>query len=154
MSRFLPVAANHNSRFTRAIYARPEFLVRDLAPGEEISIAGEVICQGKLYSYLSSARLTLPVCNHRNYVPKFEIQFAGKAYHRDTLDEVEQGESSDESDEGSRDSQKRSVNADGQVIPAEDRTWLSGRTCKANAEQAHSLIHVSIRLPKSVFCGC
>lgn len=75
-------------------------------------------------------------------MPKYEIQFAGKAYHRDSLEEVEQDDSSDESDGATQDSQKRSVNAEGQVIPSEERCWLSGQYCKANAEQAHSLIHV------------
>ena len=94
---------------------------------------------------IPNSKLTSKVCNHRKYVPKYEIQFSGKAYHLDTLEEIENDDSSDESD-GSAESRKReSVNADGQVIPPEERTWLSGQYCKANAEQAHSLIHVSSR---------
>jgi hypothetical protein len=44
---YLAVANLRSYRFTRAIYARPEFLVRDLAPGEGIDIAGESICEGE-----------------------------------------------------------------------------------------------------------
>lgn len=47
-----PCANLISLRFTRAIYARPEFLVRGLAPGEEIEIAGEVICQGKFVLFI------------------------------------------------------------------------------------------------------
>lgn len=100
---------------------------------------------GGFAKYFTAILLTSQVCNHRKYVPKYEIQFAGKAYHRNSLEEVEQDDSSDDDDDGaSKDSQKRSVNADGQVIPSEERCWLSGQYCKANAEQAHSLIHVCI----------
>lgn len=101
---------------------------RDLVPGEEIEIAGEVICQ---------------VCNHRKYVPKYEIQFLGKPYDKNTLDELERESDSEGDDSSSESSDRSEYDANGQQIPAESKTWLSGQYCKANAEQAHSLLHVS-----------
>ena len=103
---------------------------RDLEPGEEIEIAGQVICQ---------------VCNHRRYVPKYEIQFQGRPYDKSSLDELEVDSDDDSSD---KDNSRNSDNATeydmtGQRIPPESQTWLSGQYCKTNAEQAHSLIHVS-----------
>lgn len=102
---------------------------RDLEPGEEIEILGQVICQ---------------VCNHRKYVPKYQIQFLGKPYDKDTLDELERDSDDEDEDDAFQASDVSEYNADGQKIPPESKTWLSGQYCKANAEQAHSLIHVSL----------
>lgn len=105
---------------------------RDLEPGEEIEIAGQVICQ---------------VCNHRKYVPKYQIQFLGKPYDKDSLDELErESDDEDDDDDASQDSDISEYNTAGQKIPPESRQWLSGQYCKANAEQAHSLLHVSFSL--------
>lgn len=89
--------------------------------------------------------LTPLVCNHRKYIPKYEIQLLGKPYHISTLDEVEQESDSDSSNSAnSDDSNTSDYNVDGLKIAPESKTWLSGQYCKANAEQAHSLIHVRL----------
>ncbi|MCJ1437880.1 hypothetical protein MMC27_007267 [Xylographa pallens] len=77
-------------------------------------------------------------CNRRNHPAKFIITFAGKAYHKETLENVseddEERNDSDDDDAGSR-------NAEGFVLPSVDRQYYVGRYCKENAEIAHSLLH-------------
>lgn len=74
-------------------------------PGEGFDVRGEVKCDA---------------CNHRKHQPIFAIQFKGKAYHKDTLEEVEQ-DSEDDDDE------TKSVNSQDQDIPNEDKEWFVGR---------------------------
>ncbi|KAF2225729.1 hypothetical protein BDZ85DRAFT_316867 [Elsinoe ampelina] len=76
-------------------------------------------------------------CNRSGHFPSYEVQFQGKPYHPQTLEEVEQHEDSDdESDtEGTmRDSR-------GQVLPPATHSFFVGKHCMANADMAHSLQH-------------
>ncbi|KAH6724364.1 hypothetical protein BKA61DRAFT_28404 [Leptodontidium sp. MPI-SDFR-AT-0119] len=120
------VSTQWTAAFTRAVYARPTILISKLAPGEGIDVLGESKCEP---------------CNHRNHHPSYALQFAGKAYHKATLEEIDsESDDSDDSDEDS-DSDKASVNSKGQPLPSIDKIWMSGSVCKQNAEQAHTLIH-------------
>ncbi|KAG8632151.1 hypothetical protein KVT40_001291 [Elsinoe batatas] len=76
-------------------------------------------------------------CNRSGHFPSYEVQFQGKPYHPQTLEEVEQHEDSDdESDtEGTiRDSR-------GQVILPDTHSFFVGKHCMTNADMAHSLQH-------------
>ena len=64
-------------------------------------------------------------CNHRKHQPSFAIQFKGKAYHKDTLEEVDQGSDDSENDED--DDETGSVNSQGHDIPSENKEWFVGR---------------------------
>lgn len=104
------VSTQWTAEFTRAVYARPTLMVSKLAPGEGIDVLGEAKCEP---------------CNHRNHHPSFALQFTGKAYHKATLEEISDNDDSDE--EGDEDSDKESVNSKGQVLPSQDKIWMSGR---------------------------
>jgi hypothetical protein len=109
------VSTQWTAEFTKAVYARPVLLIRDLLPGEGIDVLGEAKCEA---------------CNHRKHTPSFALQFTGKAYHKNTLEEVDQ-ESSDEdsndNDEDSQDSDKVSVDENHKTLPSEDKQWFAGR---------------------------
>jgi hypothetical protein len=62
-------------------------------------------------------------CGRTNHPATFEVQFAGKAYHKDTLDEVDNDHGDDEDDSSSM----ASVNSNGQPIPGTDVSWFVGR---------------------------
>ncbi|TAQ89595.1 hypothetical protein B7494_g2060 [Chlorociboria aeruginascens] len=116
------VSTQWTSGFTRAIYARPNVLIDSIDSAEAFSIRGVMKCD---------------VCNHQKHIPTFAIKFQGKAYHKDTLEEIDQG--SDDSDNSDSDAQ--SIDSKGHDIPPEDEVWFAGSVCKKNADQAHTLIH-------------
>ncbi|TKX22113.1 hypothetical protein C1H76_5746 [Elsinoe australis] len=76
-------------------------------------------------------------CNRSGHTPTYEVQFQGRPYHVETLEDVEQREDSD-SEDGS-DEQTR--DAKGHVILPESHSFFVGKFCMANAETAHSLQH-------------
>lgn len=110
-------SASWSTAFTRALWARPAF--------HEEDIGGEG--EGR----------KCDACGRSNKPAKFRVQLKGKAYHQDTLEEV------DNEDDGSDDAEDddASINSKGQEIAKEDKEYYLGRFCKANAERAHSLIH-------------
>ena len=132
--------------FYRALNARPKFRERKLFAGEALAIQGEHRCQ---------------VCNRGNHPSTYAMRFEGKAYSKETLDEVEQddeeenvsdenaddgseADSSSESDDSSSASPKKraaSVDAGGNPLPAESKEWFSGQFCFRKAQTAHLLIH-------------
>jgi len=114
-SKFVSTQWTHE--FTRAIYARPEFLERPLEGDEGLDFDGVPKCD---------------TCNHRKHHPSFAIQFNGKAYNKESLEELEDNDSDDDD---------ASVDENGQDLPPETKEWFSGRTCRDNAQQAHTLIH-------------
>jgi hypothetical protein len=103
------VSTQWTAEFTKAIYARPIFIERGCAEGEGFTLDGVPKCD---------------VCNHRKHYPKFAIHFEGKAYHKSSLEEVEQ-DSEDEDDDDDDDT--KSVNSKGQSLPSEDKEWFSGK---------------------------
>lgn len=114
--------------FTHALYARPFFVSGDLEEGEGYDlVTGLPKCDA---------------CNHRSHVPTKFIQFTGKAYSKNSLDEIDQNNEDSEGNEwDSDDSDRIEVNEKGLKLPAEKTKWFVGRHCFANAEQSHTLIH-------------
>jgi hypothetical protein len=114
-------SAAWSEAFTRAVWARPTFYETELHGIETI--------EGR----------KCDACNRSGHPAKFQLQFGGKAYSQDTLEEIDNGDSDDE--DGSGEDDTKSVNSRGQPIPPEDTVFYVGRFCKANAETAHALIH-------------
>ncbi len=65
-------------------------------------------------------------CGRTNHPATFEIQFGGKAYYKDTLDEIDNDHGEDE-DEDDDSSSTASENSKGQPIPGTDVSWFVGR---------------------------
>ncbi|KAI9718029.1 MAG: hypothetical protein M1812_004287 [Candelaria pacifica] len=109
------VSAAWNPEFIRALQSRPVFYEMELPIAE---------------------RNKCDACNRSGHPTKFQVQFGGKSYHRENLEDVSEAsdDDSDEDDARSRDSQ-------GNSIPSTEVQYFVGRFCKANAETAHSLIH-------------
>jgi len=109
------VSTQWTAAFTRALYARPTLILRQLNPGEGIDVLGEAKCEA---------------CNHRKHIPTWSIQFEGKAYNKVTLEEIDQDSSDDDSDDSdsdsSEDSDKASVDEKGQRLLGQDKTWFAG----------------------------
>lgn len=101
------VSTQWTAEFTRAIYARPILIERPCSEGEGYGVDGLPKCD---------------VCNHRKHFPRFAIHFEGKAYHKSSLEEVEKGDSDDESDSDDA----VSVNSKGHSLPPDDKEWFSG----------------------------
>ncbi|EKD19888.1 hypothetical protein MBM_01840 [Drepanopeziza brunnea f. sp. 'multigermtubi' MB_m1] len=121
------VSTQWTAEFTRAVYARPMMRVTKLRPGEGVEILGEAKCQP---------------CNHRKHQPTFALQFTGKAYQKDTLEEIDgDSDSEDAASDGSDDGDKASVNSKGFALPSQEKVWMSGSVCAQNAQQAHTLVH-------------
>ncbi|GME44463.1 putative transcription factor iiic-like protein [Neofusicoccum parvum] len=106
--------------FTKALHARPEILVTEIAGTSRFLL--EDHCGA---------------CNRRNHPATFDIQFAGKAYDRDTLSDVDSSSDSEDGD----DDDDASYDADGNPIPPDSTVFHVGVFCKTNAETAHTLAH-------------
>ncbi|KAH6680479.1 hypothetical protein B0J14DRAFT_266438 [Halenospora varia] len=123
------------SDFIHALESRPELIIRDLASGEGFSMRGEIRCEA---------------CNRSKHQPTFAVQFHGKPYYKDSLEEVEQDDDESDSDEGSKDDTLNTEttlrNEIGIVLPPSDKEWLSGRFCKDKAQRAHLLHHWKFEL--------
>lgn len=123
------------SDFIHALESRPELIIRDLASGEGFSMRGEIRCEA---------------CNRSKHQPTFAIEFHGKPYHKDSLEEVEQDDDEEDSDDGSRDDTSHTEstvrNEMGIVLPPSNKEWLSGRFCKDKAQKAHLLHHWKFEL--------
>ncbi|KAI9770361.1 MAG: hypothetical protein M1835_006565 [Candelina submexicana] len=109
------VSAAWNPKFIRALQSRPIFYEMELP-----------VAEGN----------KCDACNRSGHPAKYQVQFGGKSYHRENLEDVSEAsdDESDQDDAKSRDSQGRS-------IPDSETPYFVGRFCKANAETAHSLIH-------------
>ncbi|KAI5860510.1 hypothetical protein GGS23DRAFT_226899 [Durotheca rogersii] len=83
-------------------------------------------------------------CGRSGHPAKFEIQFSGQPYYKDTLTEIE----SDSEEEGN--SGHESVDSNGEVLPSARTRWRVGAVCCSNAETAHSLLHWKHALKEQV----
>jgi hypothetical protein len=136
--------------FWRALNARPNFRERKLDKGEALMNQGLDKCE---------------VCNRKKHPSTYAIRFEGKAYHKGSLDEVEQDDGEEESEEEADDDSSeesgslspvdrtekgkgpavdddaRSVDVNGNYLPPETKEWYSGQFCFRKAQTAHLLIH-------------
>jgi len=90
-------------------------------------------------------------CNRTNHPATFRVQFQGKPYDPQTLEEVTvpQGDDDEEDEEDSSSSRsspsdidnKPAYDATGREIPPASTIYYVGKFCMANAEIAHALSH-------------
>ncbi|KAG9231918.1 hypothetical protein BJ875DRAFT_544984 [Amylocarpus encephaloides] len=125
------------AEFDTALDARPNYIEHDIS-GTDM---GEQRCQA---------------CGRSKHTPTWSISFRGKAYDRDTLDEIEQThEQHDDSrdddwrDDDTSDSDYSVDGLDRRLVP-EDHEFLAGRFCRAKAKKAHMLSHWRYHLYKWV----
>ncbi|KAJ9637765.1 hypothetical protein H2201_004200 [Coniosporium apollinis] len=102
--------------FTQALRSRPNIVVTGVPGGTS------------LYDHCAA-------CNRKNHPATWQIQFTGKPYHKETLEEVADDEDSEEETDG------KTYDADGREVPDESIVYNLGKTCKQNAEIAHTLEH-------------
>ncbi|KAF2826038.1 hypothetical protein CC86DRAFT_294177 [Ophiobolus disseminans] len=121
--------------FTRAIRARPDLMSMDISIGK--SEVMEMHCEA---------------CNRRNHPASAELMFTGQPYNPETLEPLDNDTDSDNSgsDNGSElsaasevdaNGEKPAYNAGGERLPPESKRFALGRTCRANAQVAHTLHH-------------
>jgi hypothetical protein len=88
-------------------------------------------------------------CNRSGHPATREVQFQGKPYNRQTLDEVARNDSDsdDDDDDSGSDSagetadDRPAYDAQGREVPPANRTWYVGKFCMSNARTAHALHH-------------
>lgn len=91
-------------------------------------------------------------CNRSGHPATWEIQFQGKPYHRETLEDVanddDEGENEDSDSETSsnhpgnnNDDDHPSYDELGREVVPVSTTFFVGKFCKSNAETAHKLRH-------------
>jgi len=87
-------------------------------------------------------------CNRSGHPATSEVQFQGKPYNRNTLDEVGKDDDEDEDDdEDNSDSDEGTsgdhpdYDAQGREVPPANKTWYVGKFCMSNARTAHALQH-------------
>lgn len=90
-------------------------------------------------------------CNRTGHPATSEVQFQGKPYNRNTLDEVgkddDDDDDEDDDDDDSSDSEgncsgdRPDYDAQGREVPPANRTWYVGKFCMSNARTAHALQH-------------
>jgi hypothetical protein len=124
--------------FARAIRARPDFLLNEIHGAAKEFMAGH--CEA---------------CNRRNHPASFELSLTGQPYNKDTLEPLETGSDSDsdsdssdsdsslsaDSSEAALNGETPAFNAAGERLPPESKIFTLGRTCKANAQVTHTLLH-------------
>lgn len=79
-------------------------------------------------------------CNRSGHPATYEVQFQGRPYHPDTLEDVE-NEELDDIDDDEEVKHLPARDARGHTILPESHSWFVGRFCMANADTAHTLHH-------------
>lgn len=85
-------------------------------------------------------------CNRGSHPATIEMQFTGKPYHRETLEEVGKDDDDDDEEDDSDDSEQSTgdhvvYDSRGLEVPPANRIWYLGRFCAQNARTAHALQH-------------
>lgn len=118
--------------FTMAVRARPEIAYNRFSAKQ----AGDDFFHDKC-----------DACNRSGHPATYEVQFQGKPYHRETLDEVATNDDDeDEDDDGSsssssNDDNKPAYDAQGREIAPASKIYFVGKFCMSNAKTAHALQH-------------
>jgi hypothetical protein len=126
------------SKFTSAAWT-PQFTV---ALKSRPDIAYEPIDRNSGEHWL---RDSCDACNRSNHPATYQIQFQGKPYNRQTLEEVAGNE--DDEDDSSEDDNTEDAgdqpayDSNGQQIPPENTIYYVGKFCMSNAQTAHALQH-------------
>lgn len=117
------------------------------------------------YGHLSTDVEKCQACGRSNHPATWAINFTGKPYDSNTLDELENDTTSGSEDESSSSStssgegerprgqqqkqrqkqkqkkQRPDRDVHGNALPPEDRQFFVGTVCNSNAEMAHNLLH-------------
>jgi hypothetical protein len=125
-------SAAWTSDFTRALRARPEIFINEIGKMERSVMDHH--CEA---------------CNRRSHPGTFTITFSGKPYNKETLEPLAEEDSDSSSDSelssasesSDRHGDKKTYDAQGELIPPESKVFNVGSTCKANAQMAHTLRH-------------
>jgi len=90
-------------------------------------------------------------CNRTGHPATSEVQFQGKPYNRNTLDEVGKDDDDDDDEDDNDDDDSGSdedssgdhpdYDAQGREVPPANRVWYVGKFCMSNARTAHALQH-------------
>ena len=112
--------------FTMALNARPD-------------IAYEHIDRSEAEHFM---RDTCDACNRTNHPATYQIQFQGRPYHPESLEEVA-GNEDDEDDDSStaRESDDPDYDYQGREISPVNKIYYVGKFCMGNAQTAHALQH-------------
>ncbi|KAF1832622.1 hypothetical protein BDW02DRAFT_570808 [Decorospora gaudefroyi] len=132
--------------FTRAIRARPDLVVNDIAANERRIMTAH--CEA---------------CNRSNHPASAELMFSGPPYHPETLEPLANDSDSDSNSDSNSNSdsesdtssssglsssseallngEKPTYNFQQERIPPESHRFPLGSTCRANAQVAHTLYH-------------
>lgn len=133
--------------FTRAVQARPEvaFETLDRSMGSEHEM-----------------RDRCDACNRGSHPATFQMQFQGKPYNPNTLEDVginddEEDDSSSTSDSDDSDDRSKADKGDevdydsqGREVPPQSKIYYVGKFCQANAATAHALQHWKYHLNEFV----
>lgn len=129
------ISSAWNEDFKNAILARPEMQVTYLHEGYDEFF------------------LNCDACNKTNHPARYEFKFAGHAYHKDTLEPVDEDDGSDsnvEDDDDNDDNDKVSYDQAGHLLPSASKCFNLGRFCAANAEMGHKLTHWKYHLNQAL----
>ncbi|KAK3701201.1 hypothetical protein LTR37_015580 [Vermiconidia calcicola] len=81
-------------------------------------------------------------CNRTNHPCTYQIQFLGKPYQRNTLEEVAGNDDDDDDDSSSEDAADQPAwNAQDQQVVPENKIFYVGKFCMSNAQTSHALRH-------------
>jgi hypothetical protein len=88
-------------------------------------------------------------CNRSGHPATRQVQFQGKPYNRQTLEEVGKDDSDEDEDDDESGSDSAGETADdrtardaqGRVVPPVNKIWYVGKFCMSNARTAHALHH-------------
>ena len=112
------ISAAWNAPFIRTLLARPGLVVVRL-PGDE-------------EDYVR----TCDACNRTNHPAQYDLQFCGKAYHRKTLEPIDNSDDDEDNDDDAA-----SLDSNNHALPSSQQHFYLGRYCAANAEMGHKLSH-------------
>jgi hypothetical protein len=124
------ISSAWNEDFKNAVLARPHMQVRLVTEGHDEFF------------------LNCDACNRTNHPARYEFKFTGQAYHKDTLEPIEDDDDSDNEGDGADDG--ASYDQQGHLLPSAHRTYNLGRFCAANAEMGHKLTHWKFNLNQSL----
>jgi hypothetical protein len=79
------------------------------------------------------AVLGCEACNRQSHLAKWDIQFTGKPYHPDTLEDIDQNPDDDEDD----DSEEEELDYRDQPVPSQDVSYKCGRLAVSPPEISH-----------------
>ncbi|KAH0536635.1 hypothetical protein FGG08_006503 [Glutinoglossum americanum] len=106
--------------FTRALKARPEFYK----------------------TAITSYDQDCEACNRKKHTATYKVQFSGKPYHHDSLEEISSfSENDDDDDDDGDDDLENDYDSRGNALPDPEAVYYVGRVCYLNAEAAHALTH-------------